>query len=316
MKPFRYIKAQTVAEAIDAANSAPGAKFVAGGTNLLDLMKLGIEAPETVVDINGVGLSTIEETPDGGLRIGALVRNSDLAADMRVRRDYPALSRAILAGASPQLRNMATTGGNLLQRTRCPYFYDPNQACNKRSPGSGCSAITGESRQLAVVGGSQQCIATYPGDMAVALRALDAEIEVQGRAGAKRTLAVADFHRLPGDTPNIENELGAGELITAVTLPKPPPGKQFYRKVRDRASYAFALVSIAAVITGERVGRFAVGGIAPKPWRADSADAALQSGAKRAAAELLKDAAPTEANKFKLSLVERTLEAVLNSARG
>lgn len=316
MKPFRYIKAKSVEQAIDAASASPNAKFVAGGTNLLDLMKLGIEAPDTIIDINAVGLDAIEETTEGGLRIGALVRNADLAADMRVRRAYPLLSRALLAGASPQLRNMATTSGNLLQRTRCPYFYDTNQACNKRAPGSGCSALKGESRQLAVVGGSEHCIATYPGDMAVALRALDATIEVQGRAGAKRAIAIADFHHLPGDTPQIENALAAGELITAVTLPKAPPGQQFYRKVRDRASYAFALVSIAAIVTGERAGRFAVGGIAPRPWRVDSADTALENGAKPAATELLKGAAPTEANKFKLALVERTLNAVLNSARG
>ncbi len=314
MRPFRYLKAKTVTEALDAAHNSPRAKFVAGGTNLLDLMKLGVEAPETVIDINKVGLDAIEETAEGGLRIGALVRNSDLAADMRVRRNYPVLSRAILAGASPQLRNMATTGGNLLQRTRCPYFYDTNQACNKRAPGSGCSAIRGESRQLAVIGASDRCIATYPGDMAVALRALDAEVEVQGEA--KRSIALADFHRLPGDSPQIDNALGAGELITGVTLPKPPPGQQIYRKVRDRASYAFALVSIAAIVTGDRAGRFAVGGIAPRPWRTDAADAALPKGAKPAAAALLSDAAPTEANRFKLSLVERTLAAVLNSARG
>jgi xanthine dehydrogenase YagS FAD-binding subunit len=233
---------------------------------------------------------------------------------MRVRRDYPVLSRAIVAGASQQLRNMATTGGNLLQRTRCPYFYDTNQPCNKRSPGSGCSALSGDSRGLAIVGGSKACIATYPGDMAVALRVLDAVVEVQGKE--KRSIALADFHRLPGDSPQLENALKPGEMITAVTLPRPPVGEQIYRKVRDRASYAFALVSVAAVVTRDRVGRFAVGGIAPKPWRSDAADAALENGAKSATAELLKDAAPTEQNRFKVALVERTLQAVLNTARG
>ena len=314
MKPFRYLRARSVTEAVELAHSAPGAKFVAGGTNLLDLMKLGIETPQTLIDVNAVGLDKIEPTLDGGLRIGALVANSDLANDARVRRDYPVLSRAILAGASPQLRNMATTGGNLLQRTRCPYFYDANQPCNKRAPGSGCSALEGESRGLAVIGGSKQCIATYPGDMAVAMRVLDASVEVQGER--TRNIALADFHRLPGETPQQETALKPGEIITAVTLPRPPAGKQIYRKVRDRASYAFALVSVAAVVTRDHVGRFAVGGIAPKPWRADAADSALENGAKPAAAALLKDATPTEQNRFKIALVERTLQAVLNSARG
>ena len=314
MKPFRYLRARAVEEAVELAGSSENAKFVGGGTNLLDLMKLGIETPQTIIDINRVGLNRIEPTPEGGLRIDALVGNSDLAADISVRRDYPVLSRAILAGASPQLRNMATTGGNLLQRTRCPYFYDTNQPCNKRQPGSGCSALSGDSRGLAIVGGSKSCIATYPGDMAVALSVLDARVELQGRE--KRSLALADFHRLPGDAPHLENTLKPGELITAVTLPRPVAGKQIYRKVRDRASYAFALVSIAAIVTRDHVGRFAVGGIAPKPWRSEAADSALENGAKSAAAELLKDAAPTDDNRFKVALVERTLQAVLNSARG
>ncbi len=209
---------------------------------------------------------------------------------------------------------MATTGGNLLQRTRCPYFYDTAQACNKRQPGSGCSALTGDSPRSCRRRRQPGCIATYPGDMAVALSALDARVEVQGRD--KRSLALGDFHRLPGDTPHLENALKPGELITAVTLPPPVAGKQIYRKVRDRASYAFALVSVAAIVTRDFVGRFAVGGIAPKPWRSEEADSALENGAKSAAAELLKDASPTEDNRFKVALVERTLQSVLNSARG
>src|SRR6185503_10586703 len=218
----------------------PGAKFIAGGTNLLDLMKLEIETPAHLIDVNGLALDKIEETPEGGLRIGALVRNTDLAADPRVRRDYAVLSRALLAGASGQLRNKATTAGNLLQRTRCPYFYDTNQPCNKRRPGSGCAALGGFSRQHAVVGGSEACIATHPSDMAVAMRALDATVETVRPDGATRTIPIAEFHRLPGDTPHIETTLMQGELITAVTLPKPVGGRQVYRKVRDRASYAFA----------------------------------------------------------------------------
>ena len=268
-----------------------------------------------MIDINHVGLDKIEDAPDGGLRIGAIVGNTALSADNRVRGDYPVLTRAIVAGASPQLRNMASTGGNLMQRTRCPYFYDGNQPCNKRKPGSGCAALSGDSRQLAVIGASDKCIATYPGDMAVALRALDARVEIQSAAG-KRQTPIADFHKLPGDTPEVETDVKPGELITAVILPKPLGGKHEYRKVRDRASYAFALVSVAAVIAEDGTGRFAVGGIAPKPWRSDAADAALPKGAKAAAQALLAGAAPTQDNAFKISLVERTLDAVLNSARG
>ena len=217
--------------------------------------------------MNGLGLDKIETTPEGGLRIGALVRNTALAADPRVRRDYAVLTRAIVAGASGQLRNKATTAGNLLQRTRCPYFYDTAQPCNKRQPGSGCGAIGGYSRQLAVIGVSDACIATYPGDMAVAMRVLDATVETVKADGTKRSIPIAEFHRLPGNTPHVENALAPGELITAVILPKPLGGKHFYRKVRDRASYAFALVSVAAVIQPDGTGRVAVGGIAHKPWR-------------------------------------------------
>jgi xanthine dehydrogenase YagS FAD-binding subunit len=279
-------------------------------------MKLEIETPAHLVDVNGLALDKIEPTPDGGLRIGALVRNTDLAADSRVRRDYAVLSRALLAGASGQLRNMATTAGNLLQRTRCPYFYDTNQPCNKRRPGSGCAAIGGFNRQHAVVGASEACIATHPSDMAVAMRALDAVVETVKPDGATRTIPIAEFHHLPGDTPHIETALSPGELITAVTLPKPVGGTQIYRKVRDRASYAFALVSVAAIVQRDGTGRVALGGVAHKPWRIESADAQLPRGAKAVTAQLLAGARPTRQNAFKLSLAERTLSAVLTEAKG
>jgi xanthine dehydrogenase YagS FAD-binding subunit len=293
----------------------PGAKFIAGGTNLLDLMKLQIEAPAHLVDVNGLALDRIEATPDGGLRVGALVRNTALASDERVRRDYAVLSRALMAGASGQLRNRATTAGNLLQRTRCPYFYDTDQPCNKRKPGSGCSAIGGFSRQLAVVGGSRACIATHPSDMAVAMRVLDANVETVRPDGRTRVIPIADFHRLPGDTPHIDTTLERDELITAVTLPRPPSGTHIYRKVRDRASYAFALVSVAAIVQRDGTGRVALGGVAQKPWRDSAADAALPQGAKAATARLLAQAQPTPDNDFKVALVERTLAAVLVQAR-
>lgn len=314
MKPFQYKRARSVDEALEFAARSPASKFVAGGTNLIDLMKLEAETPDVLIDLNAVGLEKIEDTADGGLRVGALVSNTDLAAHPRVRRDYPLLTRAIMAGASAQLRNMASTGGNLMQRTRCPYFYDGNQPCNKRKPGSGCAAISGDSRQLAIIGASDKCIATYPGDMAVALRALDASVEIRSVKGTRET-PIADFHKLPGDTPEVETDVAHGELIAAVTLPVPLGGKQFYRKVRDRASYAFALVSVAAVIGADGSGRFAVGAIAPKPWRTEGADAALANGAKAATQALLSGAAPTQDNAFKLSLVERTLDAVLHAAK-
>jgi xanthine dehydrogenase YagS FAD-binding subunit len=315
MKPFTYEKARSPAEAASAVAGHPGAKFIAGGTNLLDLMKLQIESPAHLVDVNGLGLDAIEPMPDGGLRIGALVRNADLAADTRVRRDYAVLSRALLAGASPQLRNRATTAGNLLQRTRCPYFYDTAQACNKRRPGSGCAALEGVSRQLGVLGTSQACIATYPGDMAVAMRVLDASIETVRPDGGKRVIPIADFHRLPGDTPQVETDLQRDELITAVTLPRPPGGRHVYRKVRDRASYAFALVSVAAIVQPDGSGRVALGGVAPKPWRVAAADAAMAQGARAAAGPLLAGARPTQDNRFKLTLAERTIAAALAEAR-
>jgi xanthine dehydrogenase YagS FAD-binding subunit len=315
MNPFTYERATAPAEAAAAVERHPGAKFIAGGTNLLDLMKLQIEAPVHLVDVNGLGLNKIEPTTDGGLRIGALVRNTALAADERVRRDYGVLSRALLSGASGQLRNRATTAGNLLQRTRCPYFYDTDQACNKRQPGSGCSAIGGFNRSLAVVGGSEACIATHPSDMAVAMRVLDAGIETVRPDGRTRVIPIADFHRLPGSTPHIETTLERNELITAVTLPPPLGGTHLYRKVRDRASYAFALVSVAAVIQRDGSGRVALGGVAHKPWRDAAADAALPQGAKAATARLLADARPTHDNAFKVPLAERTLAAVLAQAK-
>jgi xanthine dehydrogenase YagS FAD-binding subunit len=316
MKPFTYERASSPAEAAAAAARAPGAKFIAGGTNLLDLMKLQIEAPSHLIDVNGLALDRIEPTPEGGLRIGALVRNTDLAANERVRRDYGVLSRALLAGASGQLRNKATTAGNLLQRTRCGYFYDTNMPCNKRQPGSGCSAIGGSSRQLAVVGHSDSCIATNPSDMAVAMRVLDAVVETVKPDGTTRSIPIAEFHRLPGDTPHIETALEQGELITAVTLRPPVGGIQVYRKVRDRASYAFALVSVAAVVQRDGTARVALGGVAHKPWRVEAAEAEVPRGAKPAMAAILADARPTHENAFKVKLAERTLASVLAEVRG
>jgi xanthine dehydrogenase YagS FAD-binding subunit len=316
MKPFTYERVRTPAEAAAAAARVPNAKFIAGGTNLLDLMKLQIETPAHLVDVNDLALNKIEPTADGGLRIGALVRNTDLAADARVRRDYGVLSRALLAGASGQLRNQATTAGNLLQRTRCPYFYDTNLPCNKRAPGSGCSALGGFSRQHAIVGASDACIATHPSDMAVAMRALDATVETVRSNGAARTIPIADFHRLPGNTPHIETALEPGELITAVTVPRPVGGTQVYRKVRDRASYAFALVSVAAIVQRDGTGRVALGGVAHKPWRVEAAEAELPRGAAGAAAALLAGARTTHDNAFKVPLVQRTLASVLSEAKG
>ncbi|CAD6558141.1 Aldehyde oxidoreductase FAD-binding subunit PaoB [Paraburkholderia kirstenboschensis] len=316
MKAFTFERATSPAEAARIVAQRRGAKFIAGGTNLIDLMKLEIETPTHLVDIRGIGLDRVENTAEGGLRIGTMVTNTQLESDVRVRRDYGLLARAIVAGASGQLRNMATTGGNLLQRTRCPYFYDTNQPCNKRQPGSGCAGIGGISRQLAVIGGSPDCIATHPSDMAVALRVLDASVGTVRADGRTRVIPIADFHRLPGTTPGVETSLEPGELITAVTLPPPVGGRHIYQKVRDRASYAFALVSVAAVIHGDGRGRVAIGGIAPKPWRVAAADAAMPRGAKAVALELIKGAQPTDENAFKLPLVERTLAYVMAQARG
>ena len=319
MRAFDYARAGSVD---DAAGSA--AKLIAGGTNLLDLMKLEVETPDHLLDINRIGLDRIEQA-DGGLRIGALVTNADCAADATVRRDYPLLARAILAGASPQLRNKATTGGNLCQRTRCHYFMDLDTRCNKRQPGSGCDAIGGFNRIHAILGASDQCIATYPGDMAVALSALDATVEIKGKAGA-RTLPLRDFHRLPGDDPSRDNVLEAGEVITAVILPAPVGGRQIYRKVRDRASYAFALVSVAAIVevSDGRISRadLAFGGVAHKPWHDPAVGQALVGQEpspalfERAADLLLRDARGQGDNDFKIPLLRRALAAVLTEATG
>ena len=315
MRSFTYERPKSPPEAAAAVAAAPNAKFIAGGTNLLDLMKLQIETPAHLVDVNGLNLDKVEATSEGGLRIGALVRNTDLAADARVRKDYGVLARALLAGASGQLRNKATTAGNLLQRTRCPYFYDTAQACNKRQPGSGCSAVNGVSRQLAIVGGSEACIATHPGDMAVAMRVLDAEVETVDAKGSTRTIPIAEFHRLPGDRPDVDTTLRPGELITAVTLPKPLAGTHIYRKVRDRASYAYALVSVAAVIRKDGTGHVAFGGVAHRPWRVEAAEADLPRGAKAVTDQVFAGARPTHDNTYKLQLAERTLTATLNQAR-
>jgi xanthine dehydrogenase YagS FAD-binding subunit len=323
VKSFSYERVETVQQAIAAIHGHPEARFVAGGTNLLDLMKHEIEAPTHLVDVNHLDLDRIEETPQGGLRIGALVRNSDLASDARVRTRYEALSRALLAGASGQLRNRATTAGNLLQRTRCYYFYDPAKPCNKREPGSGCSALHGFNRIHAIVGQSEHCIATHPSDMAVAMRMLDATVETAAEGGA-RSIPIADFHRLPGDRPEVDTELAPGELITHVTLPPPPPGKQVYRKVRDRASYAFALVSVAASVEIEdgrvRSARIALGGVAHKPWRSEEAEGQLADQAPAAAAQsaadqLLAGARGHGSNDFKVPLTRNTLAAVIAGAR-
>jgi xanthine dehydrogenase YagS FAD-binding subunit len=316
MKPFTYERARSPGEAAAAAARIAGAKFVAGGTNLLDLMKLQIETPSHLIDVNKLALDKIEAAPEGGLRIGALVRNSDLAADPQVRRDYAVLSRALVAGASGQLRNQATTAGNLLQRTRCPYFYDTNMPCNKRQPGSGCSAIGGFTRHHAVMGVSDACIATHPSDMAVAMRLLDASVETVKADGSTGSIPIADFHRLPGSTPHIENVLGPGELITSVVLPRPVGGAQLYRKVRDRASYAFALVSVAAIVQRDGTGRVAFGGLAHKPWRVEAAEKELPRGAKAVSERVLTGAKTTSDNAFKLKLAERTLASVLAEARG
>ncbi|NML12049.1 xanthine dehydrogenase family protein subunit M [Sphingobium sp. AR-3-1] len=310
MKTFTYERATSVQAAAKAAASVQGARFIAGGTNLLDLMKLQIETPTHLIDVNHLGLDRIEKTDGGGVRIGALVRNTDLAADKSVRQDYAVLSRALLAGASGQLRNKATTGGNLLQRTRCTYFYDTRMPCNKRQPGSGCGALQGMNRSLAILGVSDACIAQHPSDMAVAMRLLDAQVDTMGADGAARAIPIADFHLLPGDTPHRESALRPGEIITSVTLPKPIGGTHVYRKVRDRASYAFALVSVAAVFGKDGTARFAFGGIGAKPWRTQEADAAAKSGAKAVAEAALAGARTTHHNDFKKTLVERTLASL------
>jgi xanthine dehydrogenase YagS FAD-binding subunit len=315
VKAFSYERAASSAEAVAAAAVRPGAKFIAGGTNLLDLMKLGIEAPAHLIDVNHLGLDSVEPTPEGGLRIGAMVRNTDLAADPRVRRDYTVLSRALLAGASGQLRNKATTAGNLMQRTRCPYFYNTDMPCNKRRPGAGCAALGGLSHNHAILGVSDTCIATHPSDMCVALRALDASVETITKNGGTREIPIADFHRLPGDTPHVETALADGEMITAVTLPKPVGGIHVYRKVRERASYAFANTSVAMIASVDgKVQRVALGGVAAKPWRVEAAEG--RSDVDAVADALLAGARPTPDNAYKLQLVRRTLTAALRQATG
>ena len=321
MKAFSYERPATVQAAAASAVATPGSKFIAGGTNLLDLMKLEVETPQHLIDINRLGLDRIEPTTEGGLRIGAMVRNSDLAADLRVRRDYAVLSRALLSGASAQLRYKATTGGNLLQRTRCYYFYDTARPCNKREPGAGCSALQGYNRMHAVIGASDQCIATHPSDMAVAMRVLDASVETVSPSGAKRVIPIADFHRLPGATPHLETHLQPGEMITAVTLPSPVIGRHIYRKVRDRASYAFAVVSVAAIVEASngriRTARLAFGGLAHQPWRVAAAEGALvdanvgDASSNAAADRVLAGARGYGHNDFKIPLLRRTLRAVL-----
>ncbi len=323
MKAFTYERATDPRAAL-AAVSRPGAKFISGGTNLLDLMKLEIEQPTHLVDISRLPFKGVEELAGGGLRIGAQAANSDAAADARVRTRYPVLSQALLAGASGQLRNKASIGGNLMQRTRCPYFYDTAAGCNKRTPGSGCSAIGGFNRIHAILGASDACIAVHPSDMAVALAALDAEVELLGASGSTRRVAIGEFYRPPGDTPHVETVLEPGEMITGVVLPSPPPGRQLYRKVRDRASYEFAVVSVAVVVAAERgaIGeaRVTFGGVAPKPWRSAEAEAALAGRpATMATFRGAAEAAMTRAvgrghNDFKIELAKRTLCRTLADA--
>lgn len=320
MKLFNYAKADS-AEAAVREGGISDTKFIAGGTNLLDLMKLQIETPARLVDISRLPLDRIEEMDGGGIRIGALVPNSDLAADPIVRDRYEVLSRALLAGASGQLRNKASTGGNLLQRTRCYYFYETAARCNKRVPGSGCDAKDGFNRILAVLGTSEHCIATHPSDMGVAMRALDATIVTLGGDGEKRRIAIGDFYRLPGDTPDVENVLRQGELITHIELPPAPEGKQTYRKVRDRASYAFALVSVAGIVAvGDgkiTSAQLAFGGLGPMPWRDEAVERVLVGQAPsdalfaEAADVLLRDAKGYGSNDFKIPLTRRTLIATL-----
>jgi xanthine dehydrogenase YagS FAD-binding subunit len=320
MRAFTYERPDTLAAASEAA-SRPGATFIAGGTNLLDLMKVDVERPTHLVDVARLPLRNITETQGGGLRIGALVSNTDVASDSRVRQRYPMLAQAIVNGASAQLRNQATTAGNLLQRTRCPYFYDVSMPCNKRKPGSGCSALEGFNRMHAILGASEDCIAVHPSDMAVAMAALHAEVEVHTPSGADRKLPMADLHRLPGQTPDHDTSLAPGELITAVILPPPPAGRQVYRKVRDRASYAFALVSVAAILdVGDgkvRDARLALGGIAHKPWQASDAErdlvgASAQAESFEAAGRAaVKGAAGRRDNEFKIPLTQRLVARTL-----
>jgi xanthine dehydrogenase YagS FAD-binding subunit len=321
MRPYGYVRANDVQGAVATLAEAPNAAFLAGGTNLVDLMKLGVVQPDLLVDVRRLTSERVEDLDDGGLRIGAAVPNSDLAADRKIRTRYPALSEALLAGASGQLRNLATTGGNLLQRTRCVYWQDTTTPCNKREPGSGCSAVEGHNKNHAILGASEQCVATHPSDMAVALVALDAFVNVQGPEGGRR-IPIEELHRLPGDDPRRDTTLEHGELITSVDLP--PLGflsNSRYRKVRERASYAFALVSVAAALDVEdgvvRDARVALGGVAHKPWRATKAEEALQGepigeANFRAAAEIeLEDAEPLRDNAFKVALARNVIARML-----
>lgn len=324
MNSFQYSRAQDVADAIRQSAADRSARFIAGGTNLVDLMKYEVERPARLIDISRLPLRTIKETPDGGLRIGALVPNSDLAWHPQVKERYPLLSSAILAGASTQLRNMASTGGNLLQRTRCLYFYDVATPCNKRKPGAGCAALGGINRINAILGTSDACIATHPSDMCVALAALDATVHIVGPEG-ERAIAMADFHRLPGDTPERDTNLGANEIVTTIALPERGFRTHYtYLKIRDRLSYAFALVAVAVALEIEggiiREARLALGGVAPKPWRDPEAEAALvgQSADRttfaKAADIVLRDARGFGHNDFKIDLARRTMIRALDQA--
>ncbi len=321
MRPFTYERALDPADAVARVAAHPDAAYLGGGTNLVDHLRLGVAAPGRLVDVSRLALDRVESRDDGGLRIGAAVRNSDLAAHPSVRHDFPVLSQALLAGASGQIRNMATTAGNLLQRTRCRYFQDVTTPCNKREPGSGCPAVEGRNRTLAILGASEHCVATHPSDMAVALAALDADVVVLGPSGERR-IPMADLHRLPGDEPARDTTLDPGELITAVELaPLPAARRSAYRKVRDRASYAFALVSVAAVLEVEdgvvREVRIALGGVAHKPWRATRAEEALRGreataeGFRAAAEAELGAARPLSENAFKVPMARNAITATL-----
>ncbi len=312
MKPFTYERATSVADAAK-ASADPSVRLLAGGTNLLDLMKLQIETPARIVDIGRLPLKDITETPDGGLRIGALATSTAIASDPVVRARYPLIARALLSGASVQLRNKATAAGNLMQRTRCAYFYDTTKPCNRRIPGSGCSAIGGHSRADGILGTSAACIAVHPSDLAVALTALDAHVETTNGQGTVRTLPVADLHRLPGASPHLETDLAPGQIITAITVPPAPPGEQIFRKVRDRASFAFALISVAA--SGPR---YALGGVAMKPWRASASEAVLAAGGDvdEAVAAELSQARGHGHGEYKIPLAKRLLGAVIRQSRG
>lgn len=324
MKPFHYQRINAVEDISAGSGDAGEMRFLAGGTNLIDLMKHEIEQPDQLTDITRLALSQIEDTDDGGLQVDTLVTNTALASDTRVRQRWPLLSAALLSGATAQLRNRATTGGNLLQRTRCYYFYDTSRPCNKRQPGEGCSAIGGQNRIHAILGASDHCIATHPSDMAVAMVALGAQVNIRGANGSQRTLPVEDLHRLPEDHPEHDTVLASDDLILGVHLPEPPPGRQIYRKVRDRSSYAFALVSVGVilnVVDGQVDSvRIAFGGVAHKPWRAHKAEATLHGQAAteanfvRAAEAELADAKGYGSNDFKIPLARRVLVATLRDA--